>query len=88
MAAPLPAALVEGVAEAAPLPPPVPRAKKVEYRKTWYYYVLKKDEEGKLLGYLFYSIEDPELKTPIGFVKPHPVTGMPKGDVLPVPEGY
>jgi len=88
MAAPLPAALVEGVAEAAPLAPPAPRAKKVEYRKTWYYYILKKDEEGKLLGYLFYSIEDPELKTPIGFVKPHPVTGMPKGDVLPVPEGY
>jgi ribA/ribD-fused uncharacterized protein len=92
-AAPLPAApLAEGAAEAAvvapPVAAPVPRAKKVEYRKTWYYYVLKKDEEGNLLGYMFYSIEDPELKTPIGFVKPHPVTGMPKGDVLPVPEGY
>lgn len=75
-------------AAAPPVAPPVPRAKKVEYRKTWYYYTLKKDEEGKLLGYLFYSIEDPELKAPIGFVKPNPATGMPKGDVLPVPEGY
>lgn len=85
--APAPVAVAPPVV-AAPIAPPVPRAKKVEYRKTWYYYVLKKDEEGKLLGYLFYSIEDPELKTPIGFVKPNPATGMPKGDVLPVPEGY
>jgi hypothetical protein len=50
--------------------------------------MIKKDEEGKPLGYLFYSTDDPELKTPIGFVKPHPVTGMPKGDILPVPAEF
>jgi hypothetical protein len=73
---------------AAPLAVPiVPKAKKVEYRKVWYYYTVKRDDDKKIIGYLFYSIDDPELKTPIGFVKPHPVTGMPKGDVLPVPEG-
>ena len=90
MAMPLPAPLADAAQApvAPPMAAPIPRAKKVEYRKTWYYYVLKKDEGGKLLGYLFYSIEDPELKTPIGFVKPNPATGMPKGDVLPVPEGY
>jgi len=67
---------------------PVVKPKKVEYRKKEYYYKVKKDVDGKVLGYLFYSIDDAELKIPIGFVKPHPVTGMPKGDVLPVPEGY
>jgi hypothetical protein len=71
----------------APAAPVVPKAKKVEYRKVWYYYTVKKDDAKKIIGYIFYSIDDPELKTPIGFVKPHPVTGMPKGDVLPMPEG-
>ena len=74
---------------AAPAPAPiVPKAKKVEYRKVWYYYTVKRDDDKKIVGYLFYSIDDPELKTPIGFVKPHPISGMPKGDVLPVPEGF
>ena len=83
-----PIALVE--APTAPMEAPVPivpKAKKVEYRKVWYYYTVKKDDAKKIIGYVFYSIDDPELKTPIGFVKPHPVTGMPKGDVLPMPEG-
>ena len=88
---PVPAAMVAPEAMAAPMPvaAPVaaPKAKKVEYRKVWYYYTVKKNEDKKITGYLFYSIDDPELKTPIGFVKPHPVSGMPKGDILPVPEG-
>ena len=90
MAAPL--AVPMAVPLAAPLSAleaaPKPKAKKVEYRKQMYYYKEKLDDERKILGYLFYNIDDPELNTPIGFVKPHPVSGMPKGDILPVPEGY
>ena len=84
-AAPAPAVPV-AAAEAAVSQKPKPKL--VEYRKQSYYYMIKKDEEGKPLGYLFYSTDDPELKTPIGFVKPHPVTGMPKGDILPVPAEF
>ena len=83
-----PAAVAAPLVEAPVLQKPIPKPKIVEYRKQSYYYTIKKDEEGKPLGYLFYSTDDPELKAPIGFVKPHPVTGMPKGDVLPVPAEF
>jgi hypothetical protein len=81
------APLVAAAPLAEPAPRPAPLAPKVEYRKVWYYYKVKRDADKKIVGYIFYSIDDPELKSPIGFVKPHPVSGMPKGDVLPVPEG-
>ena len=88
MAAPMAVPMaVPGSAPEAIAPIVAPKAKKVEYRKVWYYYTVKKNEDKKITAYIFYSIDDPELKTPIGFVKPHPVTGMPKGDVLPMPEG-
>jgi hypothetical protein len=79
------AAAAAAPAAVEPVIPQIPKPKIVEYRKQSYYYIIKKDEQGKPLGYLFYSTDDPELKAPVGFVKPHPVTGMPKGDVLPVP---
>jgi hypothetical protein len=79
--APPPAA----VALAAPIPVK-PKAKKITYRKKDYYYQVRFDATKKPIGYLFFAMEDPDLISPIGYVNADQ-KGMPKGDILPVPEG-
>jgi hypothetical protein len=74
-----PAAPVE-VAQA----PPV-KLKRLRFKKTNYYYTTKMSPDGNVLGYLLYSMEDPELKNPVGYVLPDPETLLPTGDILPVP---
>jgi hypothetical protein len=74
-----PAAPVE-VAQAAPV-----KLKRLRFKKTNYYYTTKMSPDGNVLGYLLYSMEDPELKNPVGYVLPDPETLLPTGDILPVP---
>ena len=67
---------------------PVVRPKKIVYRKQEYYYTIPTDADGKPVGYIFYSMEDPGLTSPIGFVKADPAKKYyPTGDIGPVPEG-
>jgi hypothetical protein len=89
-AAPPAAPAAEPAAEpAAPAPvTDVDKVRRITYRKADYLYRVKLDEAKQPLGYIFYSPEDKEGTNPIGFVKPHPVSKLPKGDILPVPEGY
>jgi hypothetical protein len=58
------------------------------YKKKEYYYTIPMDADGKPVGYIFYSMEDPRLTSPIGFVKADPTKRyIPTGDIGPVPEG-
>ena len=69
-------------------PVPVVRPKKIVYRKQEYYYTIPTGADGKPVGYVFYSMDDPGLTSPIGFVKADPTKKYyPTGDVGPIPEG-
>ena len=69
-------------------PVPVARPKKITYRKKDYYYTIPLDANGKPVGYIFYTLEDPGLTSPIGFVKADPAKKyIPSGDIGPLPEG-
>ena len=69
-------------------PVPVVKPKKIMYRKKEYYYTIPMGADGKPQGYVFYSMEDPGLTSPIGFVKADPAKKYyPTGDIGPVPEG-
>jgi len=69
-------------------PVQVARPKRVIYRKKSYYYKTIMNENNMPLGYLFYRIEDPELSSPIGFVKANPDNKfLPTGEIGDIPAG-
>jgi ribA/ribD-fused uncharacterized protein len=63
-----------------------PKPKRINYRKTEYFYQIRKDGTGKPLGYLLFNTTDPELTRPVGYVEANPATGLPKGPVVEPPK--
>jgi ribA/ribD-fused uncharacterized protein len=70
-------------AEVAP-PPAVKKPKRLLYKGTEYYYQIKVGGAGKPEGYMLFATTDPELNTPVGFIKANE-KGLPSGPVLPPP---
>jgi hypothetical protein len=71
-------------------PPPQvagPKPKTMSHEGTTYFYKLHIDAAEQPVGYFLYSTDDPLLEKPIGYRLAHPLTKMPTGDILPVPEG-
>jgi ribA/ribD-fused uncharacterized protein len=62
-----------------------PKPKRINYRKTEYFYQIRKDGTGKPLGYLLFNTTDSELTRPVGYVEANPATGLPKGPVVEPP---
>jgi len=62
-----------------------PKPKRINYRKTEYFYQIRKDGTGKPLGYLLFNTTDTELTRPVGYVEANPATGLPKGPVVEPP---
>jgi ribA/ribD-fused uncharacterized protein len=86
-------ALAQALALAQPLPQGLPIVKPAGPKKTKrdgkeYFYKIEKDESGNPTAYLLYKTDDPKLENPIGYVKPHPVTRVPTGAILPVPAEF
>ena len=84
-------ALAQALALAAPQALPIVKPagpKKTKRDGKEYFYKIEKDESGNPTAYLLYKTDDPKLENPIGYVKPHPVTRVPTGAILPVPAEF
>ena len=66
----------------APIEPPKPTLKKLEYRKKPYRYLIKMNPATNLpFGYILFGIDDLYGNTPVGYIQASP-KGLPSGDVL------
>jgi hypothetical protein len=80
-------ALAQALAQPLPIVKPA-GPKKTKRDGKEYFYKIEKDESGSPTAYLLYKTDDPKLENPIGYVKPHPVTKVPTGAILPVPAEF